>query len=215
MKPQDQFLSLEAFQMAVTHLGGGSGAEVHAQLCKAWMDASRSYHTLQHLGECLTHAHAWGAKLQQAERAQLELALWFHDAVYDTHSSDNERLSASWARSALAQLGVPPVDCERLEQLVIATEHSSPVPVGDYLTDLLLDIDLAILGAPWARFCEYEAQIREEYGWVGEAEYAVGRGRVLDRFRRAASDEPPSLYRTDAGRTLLARARANLGASAS
>jgi predicted metal-dependent HD superfamily phosphohydrolase len=95
----------------------------------------------------------------------------------------------------------------------MATEHSSPVPPGNLLTDLLLDIDLAILGAPAPRFNEYEAQIRKEYGWVDEAAYQEGRGKVMAHFRALAAAEPSPLYRTAAGRTLLAQARANLGVS--
>ncbi|KVP75414.1 hypothetical protein WJ96_06810 [Burkholderia ubonensis] len=204
-------LSLEHFQLAVTRLGGRAGDSVHAELLEAWSRETRRYHTLQHLEECLTLASTWGATLPPTEQALLEFALWFHDAVYDTHGAYNERLSAAWARSALGKLGVPAADYERVAQLVIATEHSNPVPAGDHLTDLLLDIDLAILGAPSERFAEYEAQVREEYGWVEEAAYVTGRGKVLAYFRELAFSEPSTLYRTEAGRTLLAQARANLG----
>ena len=64
------------------------GAEVHAGLVSRYAEPHRAYHTLQHLAECLTlfaevrhlvpHPH------------EVELALWFHDAVYDVHASDNE-----------------------------------------------------------------------------------------------------------------------------
>ncbi|KVP39631.1 hypothetical protein WJ87_05195 [Burkholderia ubonensis] len=206
-------LSLEHFEQAVALLGGDAAgaAETHAQLISQWSEPGRRYHTLQHLEECLALADAWGAQLTQAEQAMVVLALWFHDAVYDTHGADNERVSAAWAREDLGKLGVAPTDADRIAGLVLATEHSIPVPAGDYLTDLLLDIDLAILGAPAARFAEYEVQVREEYGWVEDAAYAAGRGKVLAHFREMAFREPSTLYRTDAGRTLIAQARANLG----
>lgn len=203
-------LSIDAFQLAVDRLGGGRGDGIHEELLIAWSAPARRYHTLQHLGECLTLAQAWGGALAQAELAQLELALWFHDAVYDTHANDNESLSAAWARSALEQLGISSLDRARVGQMVMATEHSKPMAEGDYLSDLLLDIDLSILGAPSERFAEYEAQIREEYHWVGSTDYVAGRGKVLARFRRAALGDPPTLYRTAHGRTLLAQARSNL-----
>ncbi|WP_157657827.1 N-methyl-D-aspartate receptor NMDAR2C subunit [Burkholderia ubonensis] len=203
-------LSLEDFQRAVTQLGGGNAAGVYAELLVAWARPTRRYHTLQHLDECLTLTRTWGAALAPAEQAQLLLAVWFHDAVYNTRESSNERLSAGWALEALGKLGVTPEASERVARLVLATEHRTPVPAGDHLTDLLLDIDLAILGAPAVRFAEYEAQVREEYGWVEDAAYAAGRGKVLAHFRQLAFSEPQTLYRTSEGSTRLTQARMNL-----
>lgn len=202
--------SLERFQFAVTRLGGGAADELHAQLVAAWSEPSRKYHTLQHLTECLTLAADWGASLPADDQARLVLALWFHDAVYDTQSAVNERVSAEWACSALTELGIAWADAQRVVALVLATDHSEPQPDGDYLTDLMLDIDLAILGAPAARFAQYEAQVRDEYSWVAETEYAVGRRAVLAHFRRLANADPAGLYRTELGSQLLAQARENL-----
>lgn len=205
-------ITLAPFQRAVDQLGGAAAHTLHAQLMAAWAEPHRSYHTLQHLEECLALAEAWGAELPAGDVALLTLALWFHDAVYDTHAKDSERRSAALAESELGRLGVAPEYRERVAQLVLATEHSTPVPAGELLTDLLLDVDLAILGAPAPRFNEYEAQVRKEYGWVEEGAYQEGRGKVMAHFRALARAEPQQLYRTAAGRTLLAQARANLGA---
>jgi predicted metal-dependent HD superfamily phosphohydrolase len=204
---------LNSFQSAVSALGGGAATATHALLLHSWAEPHRKYHTLQHLDECLTLAHSWGSELSEADQATLMLALWFHDAVYDTRRKGNEQLSAELAESELARLGVAAERRARVVHLVLATEHSTPVPPGDLVTDLLLDIDLAILGTPTPRFLEYEAQVRDEYGWVAEDAYVEGRGKVIAHFRALAVAEPSPLYRTAAGRTLLAQARANLGAS--
>lgn len=47
---------------------------------------------------------------------------------------------------------------------------------------LLVDIDLSILGAPRARFDEYEAQVRAEYGWVPRFLFRTKRRDVLAGF---------------------------------
>lgn len=207
--------SLKQFQDAVTRLGGGRADGLHAKLVAAWSMRPPGYHVLQHLDEGLVRVVRWGApRLSPTDLAILVLAWWFHDAVYDTHSSMNEAMSAALAELELASLGIPLHYCARVAQLVVATDHRTPVAPGDLVTDLLLDIDLAILGAPSERFAEYEAQVAVEYGWVQPDAYAEGRAKVLAHFRALAFAEPPTLYRTEAGRTLLAQARINLAQGA-
>lgn len=207
--------TLEQFQDAVTQLGGGRADGLHAKLVAAWSQRPPGYHVLQHLDEGLVLVVRWGAPLlSPTDLAILVLAWWFHDAVYDTHSSMNEEMSAVLAELELASVGIPLQHCARVAQLVRATDHRTSVAPGDLVTDLLLDIDLAILGAPAARFDEYEAQVAAEYGWVPPDAYAEGRAKVLTHFRALAFAEPSTLYRTEAGRTLLAQARANLAQKA-
>jgi predicted metal-dependent HD superfamily phosphohydrolase len=68
-------------------------------------------------------------------------------------------------------------------RLIHATAHlAADRPPGDRETAILLDADLAILGAAPERYARYAGAIRQEYAWVPEAEYRVGRVRVLDRF---------------------------------
>jgi predicted metal-dependent HD superfamily phosphohydrolase len=205
---------LASFARAVRVLGGEAVVEdVHANLLSAWSEPGRHYHTLQHLSECLALAREWGGELAPVDSALLVVALWFHDAVYDVRKSDNEEKSAELAIIALARLGVASPFRERVGSLVLATRHGTPVAAGDVVTDMLLDIDLAILGAPPSRFNEYEAQIRQEYHWVSDAVFAIGRGKVLDFFREQAFGalaSQPTLYRTNAGRSLLVQARLNL-----
>lgn len=148
------------------------------QLADAYAQPHRHYHTLQHLQECLAllDSHA----TQAAHAAELRIALWFHDAVYDTHCHDNEQRSADWARSALLAAGVPLEAASRVHALVMATRHAAPATTADEA--LLLDIDLAILGADTARFDEYERQVRAEYAWVPEVMFRHSRRALLQGF---------------------------------
>jgi len=60
-----------------------------------------------------------------AEHAnEVELGLWFHDVVYDTHASDNEEQSAAWAKAALQNSEVAPEVTARVGQLILATRQS-------------------------------------------------------------------------------------------
>ena len=173
------------------------------QLVAAYSERHRHYHTLQHLRECLVQFDA--AAMLARRPAEVELAIWFHDAVYDPQRSDNEERSADWARDSVLAAGCGADMANRVAALVLATK-SHVAPADDADTALLLDVDLAILGAAPARFDEYERQIRAEYAHVPEAEFRVGRARVLQEF--LVRDR---LYITDVFHDALeARARTNL-----
>lgn len=182
------------------HLDAPAPAGLIEELLAAYGETHRAYHTVQHLSECFAHLDA--CPIQPAEPASLELALWFHDAIYDTKASDSEAQSAAWARSALDSLDISSLD--RIEQLVLVTQHEAAPANADQ--ELLLDIDLSILGSPAERFDEYESQVREEYGWVPEQAYRAARSRVLVQFQKR-----PVLYHTAHFRDRIeARARENL-----
>ena len=148
------------------------------QLLRAWDEPQRHYHTLQHLTECLTLFDT--LRMHAEQPADIELALWFHDAIYDVQAHDNEARSAHWASEALAADGVDAARCQRVHDLIMATCHTALPASPDQA--LLVDIDLAILGAPAARFAEYTRQISAEYAWVPPQVYAVKRRAVLQGF---------------------------------
>ena len=168
----------------------------------AYAEPHRSYHTLQHLHECIDRFET--CRDLAARPAEVEVALWFHDAVYDVLRADNERRSADWARDAALAAGVPHDAAGRIDSLVMATRHATAPAGGD--EQLLVDIDLAILGAGAARFAEYEEQIRREYAHVADAVFRSKRRAVLARFLAREA-----IYATPRLRAELEqRARANL-----
>lgn len=170
-------------------------------LCRAYAEPQRHYHTLQHLRECLAQA---GEIERLAERpGEVLLALWFHDAVYDTHARGNEAASAEWARDTVAAAGSREAG-DRVHALIMATEHHAVPSTRD--AKVMVDVDLSILGADAARFDEYERQVREEYRHVPELLLRAKRRSVLQGFLAR-----PRLYNTEAYVDRLeARARENL-----
>ena len=195
---------LQAQWLRAWRLPGADAPEeaLFGQLLARYSEPQRRYHTLQHLGECL----AWFERAQStAERpAEVALALWFHDAIYDVHAHDNESRSADWAREALRSAHAPDGVADRVHALVMSTRHDA-VPQGADAA-LLVDIDLSILGAPPARFAEYERQIRAEYAHVPPAVFEPRRRDILRRFL----DRQP-LYATPGLRAACeAQARVNL-----
>jgi predicted metal-dependent HD superfamily phosphohydrolase len=187
----------------------GEGAAVFTALAAAYREPARVYHTTEHLADCLARLDEF--RNPEAERDMVEAAIWFHDAVYDPRSSDNESPSAEWAARALGDAGVAGNLVERIWFLVLLTRHLGPT--ADPAGRLLCDIDLSILGREPAEFERFERAIRAEYSWVPEAEYRAGRARILRGFL-----EREPLYQTvpfrlryeDAARRNLAGALARL-----
>jgi predicted metal-dependent HD superfamily phosphohydrolase len=148
------------------------------QLIACYREPHRRYHTLAHLQACLHQLHP---VLDQAEHAgEVELALWFHDAVYRFDRQDNELQSAQWAQRELAAAGVAAEVVERVYALVLATRHAALPATAD--EQLLVDIDLSILGETTEIFDDYERRIREEYAWVADALFREKRAAVLRGF---------------------------------
>ena len=192
-----------SWQRAWTGIGAKtSGQDVYEQLLAHYSEPHRHYHTLQHLGECLAMFEPVRGLAEHP--GEVELGLWFHDAIYDTQRPDNEERSADWARTALHSAGVARDSADRVHALVMATRHTANPTRPD--EQLLVDIDLSILGAEQPRFGEYEEQIRKEYAFVPRWLFRRKRRAILQGFL-----DRPSIYSTTHFREVLEqRARANL-----
>lgn len=174
-------------------------------LVAAYSAPHRHYHTLDHLAEMFRIAARLGSMTD--DTAAVEIAIWFHDAVYEPFAQDNEARSASLATELLKPLGVPLEVLERVAQLVNATAHVAAGPIAeDRETAILLDADLAILGAEEPQYRKYSVDIRKEYSAVPEVMYRAGRIKILEGFL-----ERPRIYRTELmHRERDDQARANL-----
>ena len=180
-------VTLDSWRRMWGELGAVADEALFRRMVAAWSEPVRHYHSLQHLRECLELLEA--ARDYAHRPASVALALWFHDAVYDPRAGDNEERSAQWAFEAVRAAGLSPKLGDSVHALVMATKQHGPAQDPD--TQLLVDIDLAILGAPPDRFAESTAQIREEYVHVPEPEWRVARARVVRGFL-----ERPAIYVT-------------------
>jgi predicted metal-dependent HD superfamily phosphohydrolase len=179
-----------------------SNASVLDQLLARYSEPHRKYHTTRHLDECLAKFEELRTEAKHPE--EIEFALWFHDAVYDTKRHDNEAKSAEWARATAAAANLPGDVAERIKRLILATRHDA-VP-QDPDEKILIDVDLSILGEKPDRFDEYENQIREEYAWVPAVVFRAKRRNILRGFLARAS-----IFNTRKFvETYEAQARANL-----
>lgn len=194
-----------SWQRAWHALGATPPAGLQEALLTSYRQPERHYHGVQHLRECL--AHCATVQSLSTHPGEVEIALWFHDAVYAVRGTGNERKSAQWASQALRAAAIDPACVARVAQLILATEHHAIPDTAD--ARWVVDIDLAILGAPPERFTEYEAQIRAEYAWVPGWLFRRKRHAVLQAFLAR-----PQIYATDFFRARYeAPARDNLRAA--
>jgi predicted metal-dependent HD superfamily phosphohydrolase len=165
----------------------GSEAEVFRDLVERYGEPHRAYHTIEHVEECLD-VFAW-LRAEAVDPPEVEIAIWFHDAIYRTERKDNEERSAELAAAVLSRAEVPAQRIEAVRELILVTRHDAAPRTPDQA--VLLDCDLAILGASPDRFAAYDAQIRREYRWVPGFLYSRERQKVLRSFLAR-----PRIYRT-------------------
>jgi predicted metal-dependent HD superfamily phosphohydrolase len=189
-------------QMWVRLKADAPSAKVFEQITAAYSDPHRKYHTLRHLDECFAKLEEIRTEARHPE--EVELALWFHDAIYDTKRQDNEAKSAEWARATARAQNLPGDAAERIYNLIMVTRHDAEPRESD--EKVLVDVDLSILGAAPERFDEYEAQIRQEYAWVPGFVFRAKRREILQGLlARSSIFSTPKFVQA-----YEARARANL-----
>jgi predicted metal-dependent HD superfamily phosphohydrolase len=153
----------------------GAVFEVIAQ---RYGEPHRFYHGIAHVESLLKLLHDDFPALGK-DRAAVELALWFHDVVYDPRANDNEEQSAALMRSVIGKTLSPELE-RKVSAFILATKHDGPVADPD--AQLVVDIDLSTLGASPEDFHRNSEFIRKEYFWVPEAEYREHRKATLQRF---------------------------------
>lgn len=192
--------------------------DLTADLLGRWREPHRHHHGERHLTEVLDAIGLLAASDADPDTATntdidtdtdieaVDLAAWFHDAVYAGRPDDEER-SAELARERLAAAGASDLLVAEVVRLVLLTRTHDPAP-GDVNGAVLCDADLSVLGAAPPRYAEYVADVRAEYAHVDDAGWRTGRAEVL---RHLLGLDP--LFRTAAGRDRWERAaRSNLAA---
>lgn len=163
-----------------------------------YAEPHRAYHNADHVRAVLHTLDSHGL-LTPA----LALAAWGHDLVYDPQRPDNEERSAEVFGAWLRGQGIQPELEGEVRALILATRHAAPPATRGEA--LLVDADLSILGANPEAFAAYDAAIRQEYAFVPEEAYRVGRGRVLQGFL-----DRERIFTTPEFAGLEAQARTNL-----
>jgi predicted metal-dependent HD superfamily phosphohydrolase len=186
-------------------------SEVFDDVVGRHREPHRRYHGVRHVVWVIRHVH----ELSPTSGGGVDLpiviaAAFFHDAVYHATATDNEERSAILAERMLLSLGWTPADAAAVARIIRATAHHTSLGDGETGADeqVLLDADLAVLGAEPASYDAYVSGVRAEYGHLDARSWAAGRSDVL----RALLARPRLYLTATASERWEQRARANLTA---
>lgn len=152
----------------------------------------RYYHNAQHLAHCFGLLDKYKLSIfnfeEKIDYSLVELSIWFHDLVYIPGFLGNEEASFGWANKFLLNFRNrkdTPLLLEYLYTLVLATKkHEVPSEDTKLVKEIqiLLDVDLGILGEQEETFSLYEQNIRKEFWFVPTDLYNKERRNVLMSF---------------------------------
>lgn len=172
-----------ARQRLATHTSDGEWVDrtLIPLIVVAYSESQRHYHTLTHLGRVLSVAEKLtvGLDLSEEDRVRLDLAILFHDVVYEPSAHDNELRSADMLIERCAFKVDPGMVTAAAYALLTTQGHT---PTTDPVAQVLLDADLEILAAEREDYAAYAQQIRQEFNHVADEDFRKGRAAILMNF---------------------------------
>ncbi len=151
-------------------------AECWKEIYASYTGKSRYYHNLGHLNNMIS-------ELNEIESSVTELdtilfSIYYHDIVYKSTETDNEYQSAKLFEKRISNTHFPKIqNCYK--QIEATKEHKTSV---DKDTNILLDLDLSILGKDKSEYQEYCSNIRKEYSIYPDSMYHPGRKKALNHL---------------------------------
>lgn len=155
----------------------GDPQQYFDDIVQRYSEDQRVYHTLQHIVHCLQEFDEVRSLARNPNA--VEMAIWFHDIIYERGKDDEER-SAAHAQQVATTIGLPVEFGNEVARLILTTKHTF-VP-EDIDAKLLGDIDISILGQAPETFNRYEDNIRREYSFVEDEPFRRGRTAVIQSF---------------------------------
>ena len=110
--------------------------EQESALEAAYATPPRAYHDFSHIREVLRHYDAVAAGPGWVQPVEVQLAVLYHDAIYEAGRSDNEARSADLAVEHIARwLPDAGVDANRVAELIVFTARHGKFTPDDFAGD--------------------------------------------------------------------------------
>ena len=143
----------------------------------------RYYHNFNHISSMLTSiSKITDIDLQSVINDDFFFALWYHDVIYIPGKMDNEVKSADFANKWLTKINFNNLKTKTVCNMILRTQNHFENCNDNLSTKLFLDCDLHILGSERAVYIKYLKQIRQEFAFVDDISYKIGRTKVLNKF---------------------------------
>eukprot|EP00904_Undaria_pinnatifida_P010106 jgi/Undpi1/6225/HiC_scaffold_20.g08709.m1 len=176
------------------------------KIVDGYSEEGRHYHTLEHVADMLEGADRDFSNLGRPGLVQL--AIFFHDLVYNPKSGSNEEDSDALFRIFSEAVGLNPSDASTVSRYIIATKRHDVSDSEDQDLRAFIDLDMAVVGRERSAYFTYASQIRNEYIHVPADTYCRKRAEILRDFLATDSIFATDQYRRD----LESAARANVNA---
>lgn len=139
--------------------------KVFNQLVEMYTTSWRSYHNISHIQSCLNYFDACQAQAEFPD--SVELAIWFHDCVYEVNAADNEARSRDWFVEQSEGFLVARL-VATVSELIMDTVHNDVPDNRD--GKLLSDIDLTSFGLPWDEYMLDSDEVDDESARFNDAD---------------------------------------------
>ena len=158
------------------------------EIAQKYSFSKRFYHNLNHINELISLSISYKSDIYDLEVVQL--AIFYHDIIYNAIKKDNELKSAIYCKKQLEKTSFPKEKIEKCYKYILSTKNHE----SDNEKDLnyLLDFDLSILSSQSVDYDTYLKQIRKEYSVFPDIIYKAGRKKVLKYFLKQKK-----IYKTD------------------
>ena len=151
---------------------GSPGKAVFDQVDARYREPHRCYHGPAHVEHCLRELDEAGTRVPN--RDAVEMALWFHDVIYDVPevpAPDNEQRSAEFFGLCAGRGGTGRFRAD-VRRLILITEHRVLPEAED--ERFMIDIDLSSFGVGWSEFLRNSRAVRLEQPQVPDDRFHAG-----------------------------------------
>jgi len=171
---KQRFISL--WNRCRTRDGAGVDADdVYKEVHGYYSEPGRFYHTPKHIEHCLAQFDLASGEMVNADA--VEIAIWFHDLIFDVRANDNELQSAR----RFVELADDSMDAEfkaMVHDLIMTTAPPRLPKTTDQ--NFMLDIDLSSFGLPWEDMLRDSIAVRQESPQLTDAEFFPGQRAFLE-----------------------------------
>jgi len=169
-------LDRQRFEALWSRRIGAGARDVFDELETLYGESHRRYHTASHIEHCLHQFDLAADRMNDPDA--VEMAVWFHDAIYEIPGKDNELRSAELFAAMAGGRGSEQFR-DKVHRLIMATTHLDPPP-QTLDEEFMLDIDLSSFGRPWDEFLGDSRAVRAELAHMSDAEFYPRQKKFLE-----------------------------------